>query len=158
MARLFPWQRRAWPVALLSCLLAACAAPGGGSGVVNAAERKDGPVQDAQASTLQGEGPFQRFIVRYRDGSAAAGDPADAQSRIARTAAKAGAVPPLAATWQRRLGVQADLFEVDRALDRAGASALMKAFSSDPDVEYIEVDQMMGIDPVQPTMPMRPRD
>ena len=31
--------------------------------------------------TLQGDGPFQRFIVRYRDGSGAAADRQDAAAR-----------------------------------------------------------------------------
>jgi serine protease len=104
-----------------------------------------------------GAGPFQRFIVRYRDGS----DPARAQgqvpARLARTAAAAKLSPAPVLRWQRRLAVQADVFVVDRPLDRDEAATLMHAFAADPDVEYIEVDQMMGIGP-QPQAPMREGD
>ena len=54
--------------------------------------------------------------------------------------------------------MQADLFTVDRPLDRAEASALMQAFADDADVEYIEVDAMMGLVPAPPSVPLRPRD
>jgi len=147
MAHTFAPKRRAWLFAALSCMLMACAAAGGEGGGVKPASFE-----------LQGDGPFQRFIVRYRDGSAAAAKREDAVARIERTAGKARIEPAVATTWQRRLGVQADLFTVDRPLDRAEASALMQAFAEDPDVEYIEVDAMMGIGPIQPSVPLRPRD
>ncbi len=147
MARTFAPKRRAWLFAALSCLLMACATAGGEGGGVKPARFE-----------LQGDGPFQRFIVRYRDGSGAAANRHDAVARIARTAGKARVEPVVAASWQRRLAVQADLFTVDRPLGRDEASALMQAFADDPDVEYIEVDAMMGIGPIQPTIPPRPRD
>ncbi len=147
MAHLFVRKRRAWLLAALSCLLAACAAAGG-----------EGMAVKPTRFELQGDGPFQRFIVRYRDGSGADADRQDAAARIGRTAAGARLEPGVATTWQRRLAVQADLFTVDRPLSRAEASALMQAFADDPDVEYVEVDAMMGIGPVQPSAPLRPRD
>ena len=147
MARRFASKGRAWLFAALSCLLMACAAAGGEGAAVKPARFE-----------LQGDGPFQRFIVRYRDGSGAATDRQDAAARIGRTAGSAHLEPDVAATWQRRLAVQADLFTVDPPLTRAEASALMQAFADDPDVEYVEVDAMMGIGPVQPSAPLRPRD
>ena len=112
------------------------------------------PVQESE---LPGAGPFQRFIVRYRDGSGPAREQDQVPARLARTAAAAKLSPTPALRWQRRLAVQADVFVVDRPLDRAAAAALMRAFAADPDVESIEVDQLMGIGP-QPQAPMREGD
>ncbi len=101
-----------------------------------------------------GAGPFQRFIVRYRDGSVPARDRDSVPGRLARAAAQVRSSPAPVPRWQRRLAVGADVFTVDPPLDRRAAEALMQALARDPDVEYVEVDRMMGIGP-QPTMPMR---
>ncbi|WP_434934956.1 hypothetical protein [Luteimonas sp. SDU101] len=106
---------------------------------------------------LQGDGPFQRFIVRYRDGSVPAQDRERVPARLQQSATAASLSPAPVPRWQRRLAVGADVFTLDRPLDRASAMALMTAFSRDPDVEYIEVDRMMGIGP-QPRMPLRDGD
>ena len=106
---------------------------------------------------LQGDGPFQRFIVRYRDGSVPAQDRERVPARLQQSATAASLSPAPVPRWQRRLAVGADVFTLDRPLDRASAMALMTAFSRDPDVEYIEVDRMMGIWP-QPRMPLRDGD
>ncbi|TYT23158.1 hypothetical protein FZO89_18135 [Luteimonas viscosa] len=103
---------------------------------------------------LTGEGPFQRFIVRYRADSEPGRDKAAVPARLERTAAAAAVSPPPQLSWQRRLAVDADLFTAERPLDRQAAISLMRAFDDDPDVEYIEVDRMKGIDPIRP-MPMR---
>ena len=147
MARISACWKQVWLFAALSCLLMACAAAGGEGRAVKPARFE-----------LQGDGPFQRFIVRYRDGSSAFANREDAVTRIERTAGRAKLAPGVATTWQRRLGVQADLFTVDRPLDRAEASALMQAFAEDPEVDYIEVDAMMGLGPAPPSVPLRPRD
>ena len=114
--------------------------------------------EDAMAPfELHGDGPFQRFIVRYRDDSAPARDKAKVPERLARTAAEAALSPTPVLTWQRRLAVDADVFAAEQPLDREAAETLMHAFSRDPDVEYIEVDRMMGIGPL-PRARMRDRD
>jgi len=114
--------------------------------------------EDAMAQfELEGDGPFQRFIVRYRDGSLPARDKAEAAARLARTAGEAGLSPAPALHWQRRLAVGGDVFRTDRPLERAAAESLMQAFARDPDVEYIEVDRMMGIGPL-PGAQMRDGD
>ncbi len=133
-------RRLALPLLLPGLLMVACATATG--------EEPMAPFE------LQGDGPFQRFIVRYRDGSDPAEDRARVPARLARTAATAELSPAPVPSWQRRLAVGADVFTVDRALDRDAAAALMLSFSRDPDVEYIEADRMMGIGP-QPRMPMR---
>ncbi|MEZ0469447.1 hypothetical protein [Luteimonas salinilitoris] len=100
-----------------------------------------------------GPGPYQRFIVKYRGDSAPGRDSRAVQARLDRAAAAPGVstgdgTPP-ALTWQRRLGVQADVFKADRPLDRDQAQRLMQRLADDPDVEYVEVDAMMGIAPIR---------
>lgn len=136
-------RRLALAFLLPGLLMAACATAIGEGGVAS--------------RELQGDGPFQRFIVRYRDGSAPAQDRNSVPARLAATAAAAPLAPTPGLNWQRRLAVGADVFTADRPLDRDEAAALMQAFSRDPEVEYIEVDRMMGIGP-QPRMPMRGGD
>lgn len=85
-----------------------------------------------------------RFIVKFREGSAPLQDTRAVQSKLA-SVAPAG----VQLEWQRRLGVQADLFFTSRPLDAAEAEALMQRFRDDPDVEYIEPDGRMGIDPIR---------
>jgi len=140
-----PLRRRAPALVLLLCglLVAACATATGNPPM--------------PAPELSGDGPFQRFIVRYRDGSAPARDQAQVPARLARTAASAKVSPTPELRWQRRLAIQADVFTVDRPLDRGAAAALMQAFAADPEVDYVEVDRMMGIGP-QPQVPMRDGD
>ncbi|WP_149195972.1 hypothetical protein [Luteimonas suaedae] len=102
---------------------------------------------------LPGLGPYQRFIVKYRGDSAPGRDPGAVQARLDRAAASSGLSTggdvPSALAWQRRLGVQADVVKVDRPLDRDQAQRLMQRLADDPDVEYVEVDAMMGIDPIR---------
>lgn len=113
--------------------LAACAAPQGANAMPSA--------QDT-AAPAAGQ---QRFIVKFREGSAPARSPEAARQRLESGSSAVGV--PL--QWQRRLGVQADLFFTARPLDAAEAEALMRRFRADPDVEYIEPDARMGVDPIR---------
>lgn len=113
--------------------LAACAAPQGANAMPTASNA-------SQQSAGQ-----QRFIVKYRDGSAPARSAEAAKARLDAMPAVDG----VQLQWQRRLGVQADLFFTDRPLDANEAETLMQRFRADPDVEYIEADSMMGIDPIR---------
>lgn len=86
-----------------------------------------------------------RFIVKYREGSAPARSADAAKARL-------DAMPVVEGVelqWQRRLGVQADLFFTSRPLEAGEAEALLQHFRADPDVEYIEPDGRMGIDPIR---------
>lgn len=114
-------------------LLAACAVQGG--------KQVDG--------AMDGAGQ-QRFIVKYRAGSEPARDTAMAQRRLAVTAPTG-----MTLTWELRLAVHADVFTTDRALDTDGVEALMQRFRRDPDVEYIEPDSRMGINPITRPQPLR---
>lgn len=118
-------------------LTVACAVPG------NA--REAGSMRGAE------QGSYQRFIVKYREGTAAARQTDAVQRKLQATAPEG-----VSLAWQRRLGVQADLFTTDRPLDAAEAEALMRRFRADPEVEYIEVDGMMGIGPVRPPVMRQP--
>ncbi|RDZ26856.1 hypothetical protein [Lysobacter silvisoli] len=119
--------------ALLSLAVTACMASG-----------------PAKVAPLSGEGPYQQFIVKYKDGTAPAQESA-VQARLDRTAAGSGLKSggaPLKLEKKLRLSVSADVFRADRALSKAEAEKLMRAFGADPDVEYIEIDGIMKIMPV----------
>lgn len=118
---------------LAGVVLCACAAPGTGAPPV--ATVSDPAPRDAM---------YQRFIVKYRDGSAPLADTRAVQQRLQDTAPSG-----LDLRWQRRLGVQADVFLADRPLAAREAEALMARFRADPEVEYIEPDGMVALDPVE---------
>ncbi|MFD0739914.1 hypothetical protein ACFQZQ_11575 [Lysobacter koreensis] len=103
----------------------------------------------AQLGELAGDGPFQQFIVKYRDGSEPQLDEAAVQPRLDATAAGSSlggveAGRALALRWQRRLAVAADVVRAERPLDRAEAARLMQQFAVDPAVEYVEVDGIVS--------------
>jgi len=106
----------------------------------------------AQVGEPVGGGPFAQFIVKYRDDSAPLKQQGTVQTRLNQTAqrlqgvAGKGGVPTL--TWKHRMGINADVFSVSPALDRAGAQRLMQAFAADPDVQFIEPDNHIALDPI----------
>lgn len=96
---------------------------------------------------LQSADLHDRFIVKYRDGTAASSDSAALQRQL-QTAARA--VPaskgaPLAVRALRRTGTGAEVVTTGRKLDRAEAEMLMRQIAADPAVEYVEVDQVLQI-------------
>lgn len=108
----------------------------------------------ANLEGLQSDTQFNQFIVKYRDG---APEHSDAKARArgldAAASALASASPALRSrnargdvlrlAHQRRLAIGADLVRVDRKLDRVDAETLMRQLAADPNVEYVEVDQLM---------------
>ncbi len=103
--------------------------------------------------TLNGDGPYNEFIVKYKDGSTQRASQSKAALSIqnATTTAFPAAPAPMGlrgvgvapgskvvATHQRRLAVGADVFTTSRDLDRAEAEALMRQIAADPNVEYVE--------------------
>ncbi|MDO5505182.1 MAG: S8 family peptidase [Pseudoxanthomonas suwonensis] len=94
-----------------------------------------------------GEGAYDGFIVKYRDGSAAHGNVARMQQAVQRAAARA--LPAQAQgraiglRHERRLSVGADVIRPTRKLDRVEAEQLMRQIATDPDVEYVELDLRM---------------
>lgn len=90
---------------------------------------------------LPGDGPWQRFIVKFRPGSEPAREPDAARERVRRMDLGTGQGTGLA--WVRRLGVGADLFVAAEPLQRDVAEQLLQALAADPDVEYAEAEMMM---------------
>ncbi len=88
---------------------------------------------------------FDRFIVKYRDGSAERTDAGQAKAALVR-AAKAGVGgKALSVGHLRRTALGADVVKAGRKLDRAEAESLMRQLAADPNVEYVEVDKLNKI-------------
>ena len=103
----------------------------------SAAERVD-------LSALRTEGQYDRFIVKYREGSTERKDATALQSSLSQAGRALGARgKALGVQKLRRLAVGADAVRTDRKLDSAEAAALMRQIAADPSVEYVEIDQWM---------------
>jgi len=89
-------------------------------------------------SALQAGGTYDRFIVKYRDGSS---EYSNAASRV-QSLARAGQSRAMAISSLHRLSVDADVIEAGRKLDRAGTEALMREIAANPSVEYIQLDSI----------------
>lgn len=88
-----------------------------------------------------------QFIVKYRDGSAQDQNPA-ALARALNAAANGMANGKALGLQQiRRVATGAEVVRSNRKLDRVEAEALMRQLAADPNVEYVEVDQLL-----QPTL------
>lgn len=87
---------------------------------------------------------FDRFIVKYRDGSSERGSAAalDRTLRSASSTIPAKSSRALGLKALRRLAVGADVIRSDRKLDRVEAESLMRQLASNPNVEYVEVDKL----------------
>ncbi|MCC4612653.1 S8 family peptidase [Xanthomonas campestris] len=87
----------------------------------------------------------QKFIVTYKDGSTALASPSVLTSslRAAARAVPAKAGRALGLNSVRRLAVGPELIQADRALDRAEAETLMRQLAADPNVQSVEVDQIL---------------
>ena len=108
----------------------------------------------ADLEGLQSDVAFDQFIVKYRDGAPEHADAAlrsrgldhaaaslvGISTSLQRQGVRAGA---LRVAHERRLAVGADVIRVNRKLDRADAEILMRQLAADPNVEYVEVDQLM---------------
>ncbi|MGY0560068.1 hypothetical protein ACW7G2_05040 [Luteimonas sp. A277] len=139
---------RWFAVATIACILLAVASFGMAT--------REGGVQATYG--LDGDGPWQRFIIKYRPDSAPGQDPEKARARLESPDYPASAdgdvdrsVPRL--QWQRRLGVGADLFMTGQPLDRSDAQRLLEALAQDPEVQYVEAETMMHALPARPQRP-----
>ena len=83
-----------------------------------------------------------RFIVKYKDGSAERANVATLQSALSTAAKTAGAGKALGVRHVRRIATGADVVRADRKLDRVEAESLMRQIAADPNVEYVEVDKL----------------
>ena len=102
---------------------------------------------DMSGLQVEEPGGYDRFIVKYRDGSSESTNAAQLQRSLS-TAASTG----VAKRGGRALGLEklrrlaaggADVVRADRKLDRVEAESLMRQLAADPNVEYVEVDQRM---------------
>lgn len=110
----------------------AVALTAGISGSVAAAGRVDtAGLRSADQAT------FDQFIVKYRDGTSAAAQ----QKNLAGAANAAGKAVGL--DRLRTLAVGATVVRANRALDRVEAERVMRQIAADPNVAYVEVDQVM---------------
>ena len=100
----------------------------------------------------QGE-TYDRFVVKYREGSAQKASTATllrsvntAAARVA-PAARSGVgalrAAPLQARHDRRLAVGADVISFSQRLDHAQAKALIEQIAADPNVEYVEPEMRL---------------
>lgn len=94
---------------------------------------------------LPGDGPWQRFIIKFRERSDPGRDARQVQQALDRASAALGQPGPsgLRLAWVRRLGIGADVFEADRPLGRSAAQQLVDTLAAGPDVEYVEPDAVM---------------
>ena len=97
----------------------------------------------AHLATLQPGQTADRFIVKYRDGSPPQANLAHVQSSLDRAAATSRAGNALGLQQVRRIATGADVVRASRKLDRVEAAALMRQIAADPNVEYVEVDQLL---------------
>ena len=121
----------------MSALAAATAVVLASSLSAHAAER-------INLSGLAADQQFDRFIVKYRDGTperATIGAAANKLKGSAKAVASA-AGQGIAVGHLRRTAVGADVVKASRKLDRAQAEALMRQIAADPAVEYVEVDKL----------------
>ncbi len=87
---------------------------------------------------------FDRFIVKYRDGSSERSSAValDRSLRSASSAIPAKSSRALGVKSLRRLALGADVIHSNRRLDRVEAESLMRQLASNPNVEYVEVDKL----------------
>ena len=115
--------------AALSASLFAAPAFAAGGGRVYTGGLQSGPSHD-------------RFIVKYRDGSAQRADVAKVKAELSRASTAAAGAAGARLQHVRRMTQGADVVKTDRKLDRVHAESLMRQIAADPNVEYVEVDRL----------------
>lgn len=113
---------------------------------------------DVHTGALREGGQYDRFIVKYRDAAPESQDVAalqrslrDAsigaeqmiQAQRLQRGKRGGAGKPLEVGHLRRLSVGGEVVRASQKLDRHEAEALMRQLAANPNVEYVEVDQLM---------------
>ena len=92
-------------------------------------------------SSLTSDASVDRFIIKYKSGTAEGKSTTAVQSRLDRLA---GSLPSKA-RYLRRMGRGSDVITTERKLNASEAKAFMRAIASDPNVEYVEPDTVMTI-------------
>ena len=117
-------------LAALSASMIALPAFAAGDGTVNTAG-------------LQSAATHDRFIVKYKDGSAQRTNAAALKRSLVAAANATLHGKALGLQKLRRTALGAEVLVTDRKLGRPEAEALMRRLAADPNVEYVEVDQLM---------------
>jgi len=100
---------------------------------------------DVQLSGLKSAPVHQQFIVKYKDGNQLVANTTALASSLKTAAAGLPSAQGRALGLQqvRRLATGPSVVRSDRALDQAESELLMRKLAADPNVEYVEVDQIM---------------
>lgn len=97
-------------------------------------------------SSMQAEGAYHRFIIRYRDGSAEQQSKAAVLQNAGAAVARAGlrqatlAVQLPSVSYLRKLATGSELVTTSRKLSQAEAAAFVQSLASDPAVVYAAPD------------------
>ncbi|MFM0080560.1 S8 family serine peptidase [Paraburkholderia sediminicola] len=137
----------------LSLALAACGASNASDAASEAKEPVAAAANTASSSTvslqtalkmnttsLSPDVSSDRFIIKYKTGTAERGAASAVQSKLNRLANAF----PSKAHHMRRMGIGADVVTTERKLTAKEAKAFMRAIASDPNVEYVEPDTEMS--------------
>lgn len=111
------------------------------AGALVAAEPGDGT--HLSTISLAPSDGVDRFIVKYRDGSREASGVRMAQAAVSRLGELQVGGKGVRLGVLRQLAVGGHVVKASRKLDRVEAAALMRQLAANPDVEYVEVDQLM---------------
>ena len=116
--------------AVLAAAMASAPAVAAGQGVVNTAG-------------LQSDAGNDRFIIKYREGSAQRTSAAALNRSLNAAANSTLHGQALGLKKLRRTATGAEVLVTGKKLGRSDAEALMRQLAADPNVEYVEVDQLM---------------
>lgn len=94
-------------------------------------------------SSLESARTYDRFIVKYRDDSPQHRNRVALQQALDRAAAGAGKGKATRLQKLRRIATGADVVQVDHKLDHVHAALLMRQLATEPNVEYVEPDQLL---------------
>ena len=116
------------------------------------------PAPRVDLSAIASDTQFDRFIVKYKDGTPEASSPAAlnrslqaasvnanqlVQAARLQKAGRASQDKPLAASHVRRMSLGADVVATSQKLSPAEAETLMRQIAANPNVEYVQIDRVM---------------
>ena len=116
------------------------------------------PAPRVDLSAIASDTQFDRFIVKYKDGTPEASSPAAlnrslqaasvnanqlVQAARLQKAGRASPDKPLAASHVRRMSLGADVVATSQKLSPAEAETLMRQIAANPNVEYVQIDRVM---------------
>ncbi|MBU8975386.1 S8 family serine peptidase [Lysobacter sp. MMG2] len=93
-------------------------------------------------SGLESGTTYERFIVKYRDGSPEAMSAASRERALSTAAARSTRGTAVGLSQLRRTALGADVVVTRNRLDRVEAEGLMRQIAAHPNVEYVEVDRL----------------